>query len=146
MKNLIERLSIKTGLTKLEVTALLFIIASVITGVVLHYAGVGASSSEIKVQEKSSWEVLQKEKDKVEKEKLTKKGKTQKTKSEPVIVNINTGTIDDFDQLPGISPKIAEEIVGFRTINGPFKSVDDLILVKGIGPAKLAKIKDLVTK
>ncbi len=152
MKNLIEDLSNKTGLTKLEVTALAFILFSIITGVVLHFAGVGSDTKEIAPKESSTWDQLQKEKEKLKKEKekendkdTTKKSKTKKVKSQPYQVNINTGTIADFEQLPGISQKVAEEIVSFRSINGPFKSIDQLDLVKGIGPATLTKLKQWLT-
>lgn len=144
MKNLIEKFSNKTGLTKLEVTALVSILFSILTGVVLHFAGVGNDTKMIAPKESSTWDQLQKEKEKLKKENekdTTKKSKTKKVKSQPYQVNLNTGTITDFEQLPGISKKVAEEIVSYRSVNGPFKNVDELELVKGIGPAKLAKLK-----
>jgi len=150
VKNQIENFSNKTGLTKLEVTALAFILFSIITGVVLHFAGVGSDTKKIAPKESSTWDQLQKEKEKLKKEKendkdTTKKSKTKKVKSQPYQVNLNTGTIADFEQLPGISQKVAEEIVSFRSINGPFKSIDQLDLVKGIGPATLTKLKQWLT-
>lgn len=60
-------------------------------------------------------------------------------------VNINLGTADDLDSLPGIGPILAKRIVDFRTKNGKFKTVNDLGQVSGIGPAVLSNIKDLVT-
>ncbi len=60
-------------------------------------------------------------------------------------VNINTATADQLDTLPGIGPATAAAIVRDRETNGPFKSVDDLARVRGIGPAKLAQLHDLVT-
>lgn len=52
-------------------------------------------------------------------------------------VNINTATKDELDGLKGIGPTKAQAIVDFRKKNGPFKSVDDLQNVPGIGPATL---------
>ena len=60
-------------------------------------------------------------------------------------VNINSATAEQLDALPGIGPATAAKIVGDRTSNGPFSSVDDLMRVPGIGPAKFDALKDLIT-
>lgn len=60
-------------------------------------------------------------------------------------VNINTATVQELDTLPGIGAAKAQSIVDYRTKNGPFKSVDELDKVKGIGPALLEKLKPEVT-
>ena len=60
-------------------------------------------------------------------------------------VDVNTATAEELQQVKGIGPKKAEEIVKHRTDNGPFKSVDELANVKGIGEATVEKIKDQVT-
>jgi competence protein ComEA len=57
------------------------------------------------------------------------------------LVNINTATLEELDTLPGVGPKTAQLIADGR----PYATVDDLLRVKGIGPATLAKIKPLVT-
>ena len=62
----------------------------------------------------------------------------------PVLVDINQATVADLDRLPGIGPSTARAIVDHRTRNGPFASVDDLLAVRGIGPAKLAELRALV--
>lgn len=59
-------------------------------------------------------------------------------------VDLNTATAGDLEQLPGVGPSTADAIVDDRTRNGPFASVDDLDRVTGIGPAKLAALRDLV--
>ena len=51
-------------------------------------------------------------------------------------VNLNTATLADLDRLPGIGPSLAREILAYREAHGAFASVDDLLLVPGIGPAK----------
>jgi competence protein ComEA len=56
-------------------------------------------------------------------------------------VNLNTATLAELDTLPGVGPKTGQLIVEGR----PYGQVDDLLKVKGIGPATLAKIRDLVT-
>jgi competence protein ComEA len=56
-------------------------------------------------------------------------------------VNINTATKEELDALPGIGPVKAQAIVDYRKANGPFKSVDDLKKVKGIGDVTFDKLK-----
>jgi competence protein ComEA len=63
----------------------------------------------------------------------------------PGKIDLNTASEAQLDTLPGIGPATASKIVSDRTENGPFRSVDDLLRVPGIGPAKLDAIKDLVT-
>lgn len=56
-------------------------------------------------------------------------------------VNINTANKEQLTTLKGIGDSKAQAIIDYRTKNGPFKSVDDLDKVKGIGPGILGKIK-----
>ena len=60
-------------------------------------------------------------------------------------VNINTATKEQLDGLKGIGPTKAQAIIDFRSKNGPFKTVDDLEKVNGIGPATLKDIRSSVT-
>ncbi|MEZ0395910.1 MAG: ComEA family DNA-binding protein [Anaerolineales bacterium] len=60
-------------------------------------------------------------------------------------VNINTATVDELDDLPGIGPTAAQSIVDYRLANGPFQTIWDLQNVPGIGPATFDRIKDYVT-
>jgi competence protein ComEA len=61
------------------------------------------------------------------------------------LVNVNTASATDLETLPGIGEVIAQRIVDYRTQNGPFAAVDDLLDVSGIGDAILGDIRDLVT-
>jgi competence protein ComEA len=60
-------------------------------------------------------------------------------------VDINTATVDQLDRLPGVGPATATAIIAHRQQYGPFRSVDDLAAVRGIGPAKVAALRGLVT-
>jgi len=60
-------------------------------------------------------------------------------------VNLNLATVEQLDALPGVGPATAQKIVDYRTSNGAFRSVEDLKNVSGIGDAKFAALKDLVT-
>ena len=57
------------------------------------------------------------------------------------IVDINSATLFDLDALPGVGPSTAQAIIDYRTANGPYASVDDLLNVRGIGPSKLAAMR-----
>jgi competence protein ComEA len=60
-------------------------------------------------------------------------------------VNINAADQAELETLPGIGPSKATAILQYRADHGPFKSVDELDNVSGIGPSTLASIRDLVT-
>jgi competence protein ComEA len=60
------------------------------------------------------------------------------------LVSINSATAAELEALPGVGPVLAERIVTFRSQNGPFDVVEDLLEVSGIGEAKLAALRDLV--
>jgi competence protein ComEA len=59
-------------------------------------------------------------------------------------INVNTVNAIELETLPGIGPSLADEIIKFRQKNGPFLSIEDLLKVRGIGPAKLDQIKHLI--
>lgn len=61
------------------------------------------------------------------------------------LVNINTASASELEELPGIGEVLAQAIVDHRTEHGPFASVDDLLDVSGIGDATLDDLRDLVT-
>lgn len=61
------------------------------------------------------------------------------------LLNINTANAEELQTLPGIGPKTAERIVEYRKRVGRFRSVDDLLEVRGIGPVRLQRLRPLVT-
>jgi competence protein ComEA len=59
-------------------------------------------------------------------------------------VHLNTATLEQLDELPGVGPVTAQKIVDYREQHGAFSSVDDLDAIPGIGPARLEQLRDLV--
>ena len=61
------------------------------------------------------------------------------------MININTASANDLQQLPGIGPALASAITEYRDQNGPFSVIEDIMLVKGIAEGKFAAICDNIT-
>ena len=61
------------------------------------------------------------------------------------LVNLNTATLDELESLPGIGPSLGQRIIDYRELHGPFRSVDDLLNVSGIGDQRLADLRSKVT-
>jgi competence protein ComEA len=61
------------------------------------------------------------------------------------VVNVNTATPDELQLLPGVGASRAEAIVAHRKERGGFKSVEDLMEVKGIGESMLERMRPFVT-
>jgi competence protein ComEA len=59
-------------------------------------------------------------------------------------VHLNTATVEQLDELPGVGPVTAQKIVEYREQHGAFSSVDDLDAIPGIGPARLEQLRELV--
>jgi competence protein ComEA len=59
-------------------------------------------------------------------------------------VNLNTATVEQLEALPVIGRKTAELILQYRQKNGPFKKVEELMNVKGIGEKSFLRIKPLL--
>src|SRR5213594_3483235 len=60
-------------------------------------------------------------------------------------VNINTATSEELQQVPGIGPATAQKILQMRKSYGAFKSVDDLLAIRGLGPKRLEKMRRYLT-
>ena len=60
-------------------------------------------------------------------------------------VNVNTASAEQLQLLPRIGPSVAQRILDYRKENGKFGSVDDLMLVRGIGESTFAQLKPYVS-
>jgi competence protein ComEA len=70
---------------------------------------------------------------------------TAGTEGQGALVDINTASATQLEELPGVGPITAQAIISHREQSGPFASVDDLLDVRGIGEAKLEALRDLAT-
>jgi len=61
------------------------------------------------------------------------------------IVNLNTASANDLEGLPGIGAKTAARIVEYRQKNGPFKKIEELMNVRGVGEKNFLKLKSQIS-
>jgi competence ComEA-like helix-hairpin-helix protein len=59
-------------------------------------------------------------------------------------IDLNTATLEQLEELPGVGPVTAQKILDFRKKSGPFKSVGDLLAIPRISKNRFAKIKPYV--
>ena len=62
-----------------------------------------------------------------------------------VLVNINTADAEELETLTGIGPALAQAIIDYRAEHGDFTAAEELLLVKGIGEAKLEGFRAQIT-
>lgn len=62
-----------------------------------------------------------------------------------LLVDINTAELDELIELPGIGNGLGKRIIEYREANGGFDSIEDIMLVNGIGQATFEKLKPLIT-
>ncbi len=144
--------------TKAQIRALWFVVIVFGASVLLHYAQVWFASGE--TQDFSAFEkaFVQKRDSLLHAEEMltnapsTKSnGADEEDREEPSAsvagfpININSAGPEALQALPRVGPKMAERIVRYRTENGPFRTREDLMKVKGIGKKTFEKLKDLVT-
>jgi competence protein ComEA len=60
-------------------------------------------------------------------------------------ININTATQEELESLPMIGPVLAKQIIEYRTANGLFQKIEDIVDVPGIGPKTFEVIQELIT-
>jgi len=60
-------------------------------------------------------------------------------------VNLNTATVADLQELPGVGAKVAARIVEYRQKQGPFKRIEELMNIQGIGEKSFLKLRPQIT-
>ena len=70
---------------------------------------------------------------------------TTENKNNTSLISINNATIEELSKLSGIGDAKAKQIIEYRTQNGPFKTIEDIKQVPGIGENIFAQIKDYIT-
>jgi competence protein ComEA len=60
------------------------------------------------------------------------------------LIDINTASADELEQLPGIGPALAQSIIDYRESQGPFGSIEEIMDVQGIGQAVFDDIRELI--
>jgi competence protein ComEA len=75
------------------------------------------------------------------------KAATARTDAKPAVatINLNTATAAELEKLPGIGQKVAARIVEYRQKNGPFKKVEELMNVQGIGEKSFLQFRTQLT-
>jgi len=76
---------------------------------------------------------------------LAANDKAEMSSEQKGLLNINAADAAELMALPGVGKVTAGKIIAFRNEQGPFKSIDDLTQVKGVGKKVLEKIRPLVT-
>jgi competence protein ComEA len=71
--------------------------------------------------------------------------KDAKASKAMAIVNLNTATVTELEALPGIGVRVAERIIEYRTQKGPFKKIEELMNVQGIGEKSFLKLRPQLT-
>lgn len=72
--------------------------------------------------------------------------KTEPRASKPAaVVNINTASLTELQELPGVGAKTAARIVDYRTKKGPFRKIEELMNVQGVGEKSFLKFRAQLT-
>ena len=165
---LLEKLSKKIGFTRTETNVIIFILSACLIGLAVNiFKDIKNNQSYLEFDYKKQDSLFNavsnepltgdslknKEEKKIDskrelldftKEKITKP-KAEKSTASSKIININTATISELSLLPGLGEKTAKGIIEDREKHGRIKSLDELLKVKGIGKAKLSKIRDRIS-
>lgn len=69
---------------------------------------------------------------------------TAEKKAQSLEINVNTASLNELQELPGIGPAYSKRIIEYRKKHGGFSAVDELIKIKGIGKKRLEKLQPFV--
>lgn len=164
----LEKISKKFGFTRTETNVIIFILSACLIGLAVNilknikndqsylefdYKKQDSLFNAVSNEPLAGDSIKNKEEKKIDshrelldftKEKLTKP-KAEKSTSSSKIININTAIISELSSLPGLGEKTAKGIIEYREKHGRIKNIDELLKVKGIGKAKLSKVKNRIS-
>jgi comEA protein len=167
VREFIDKISIKLGITRIELNTILFVVIIFLAGFVLKSAKIkletvpfkefnydfqdslfralsNHKTAELEIGKKSEKrvdsdvELYDFSKTEIVSQKKNKSVAAHKS------ININSADIELLKSIPGIGIKTASNIISYRNKVGNFNNVDDLLEVKGIGKKKLANIKKYI--
>lgn len=160
---MIQKLSEKIGLTKTEIKIFIFLVSVFCIGLVYSYFKEGIQKEltnfEYSEQDRIFDSLTNKHENNLDltegnidsnqevldfNERIFDKNEEKKSSSIISKININKAGVNQLTTLPGVGEKTALNIIEWRNKNGNFKSVNQLLEVKGIGNAKLEKIKQYI--
>ena len=79
-----------------------------------------------------------------EREKAGQKKLDGNRSAPPALLDINRGTKEEIQALPGIGPVLADRIIQYRKSKGRFEKIEDLTVIQGIGETRLAELRGLI--
>jgi len=132
-----------SGFTAKEKTAVIFLLFSFIAGLFLYWyrSNFGPVPQTSSISFKQYEGISNKQEDLNKKQnKLEKK----QTKSGIIKIDINKGTAEDFEKLPGIGKATALKIIKYRDSAGRFKKLEEITNVRGIGEKTFKKIEPYI--
>lgn len=60
-------------------------------------------------------------------------------------IDLNRASVAELDELPGVGPVLAGRIVEYRRLHGPFRAVEELLAVRGVGPKSFGRLRPRVS-
>lgn len=138
------------GVSKLQIRAAIFLIGTFLAGSLIRYWQERQPLPEVDPAKVQQFQHLADSLNRVDKHGESRKLSEDKKQETPASglsgrIDINRASKEQLMSLPGIGAVIAERIIAYREQHGPFTQAEQLLNVKGIGPAKLRRLRDRIS-